>query len=112
MMKKRKGRGSKAKLAVAPSSTVVYFSAPWCAPCRTFGPLLAEECKAAGVTLVKIDGDAVERDSPYADEAALLKSVPFTRWAGDRPGAQSFVGPWKRTTVREWLRVGVEDSRR
>lgn len=99
-----------AKVDAKTAPTVLYFSAPWCAPCRTFGPMLAEEAKAAGVTLVKIDVD--NPPVTYKDEAGSVRSVPLTRWVGDRPGAVSLSGAVKRETVREWLKVGVEDSKR
>ena len=112
MMKKRKGSGrGKAKLAATPSKpTVVYFSAPWCAPCKAFGPLVEKLAKETGVTVVKVDVD--DPPEAYKDEAALLRSVPALSWVGDRPGTQRLMGAVGEVALRNWMKAGVEDSKR
>ena len=107
MAAKKRGGGAATK---TPKPTVIYFSAPWCMPCWTFGPLVEKLAKETGVTLVKVDVD----DPPveYKDEAGALRSVPVLSWVGDRPGVQRQFGALKRETLLEWFKVGVEDSKR
>lgn len=55
-------------------ATALYFSATWCGPCRTFGPIVERMATALGdrVGLVKLDVDA-------APELAIrygVRSVP------------------------------------
>lgn len=35
---------------------LVYFSAPWCGPCKTFGPIM-EKVAATGIPVVKVNVD-------------------------------------------------------
>lgn len=36
---------------------LIYFTAAWCAPCRQFGPVLAKEAEARGLSVIKVDID-------------------------------------------------------
>ncbi len=59
--------------AAAPT-TALYFSATWCGPCRSFGPLLERVVTTMGdrVALVKVDVDA----SPELAVKYGVRSVP------------------------------------
>jgi len=61
-------------------TSVLYFSAPWCAPCKAFLPEVEAVCKEQGASLtvydVHLDSDATERHN--------VKSVPtLIIFAGD-----------------------------
>jgi len=56
----------------APHPTAVLFSAVWCGPCRTFGPLLQRVTAALGLELAKVDVDA----SPELAARYGVRSVP------------------------------------
>jgi thioredoxin 1 len=34
---------------------LIYFTASWCGPCRTFGPLLTREAEAAEMAVQRVD---------------------------------------------------------
>jgi thioredoxin 1 len=38
--------------------TVEYYTAPWCGPCRTFGPVMDEVMRVKGINYQKIDVDS------------------------------------------------------
>ena len=40
---------------------LVYFTAAWCGPCKSFGPELEKSVRKAGATLVKLDVDSCQR---------------------------------------------------
>ena len=50
---------------------VMYFSAPWCGPCRVFGPAFDE--------VVKSFGDEIEVQKINVDEQQLLSSENAVR---------------------------------
>ena len=60
--------------AAAAPTTALYFSATWCGPCRSFGPLLERVVTTMGdrVALVKVDVDA----SPELAVKYGVRSVP------------------------------------
>jgi thioredoxin reductase (NADPH) len=37
--------------------TVEYYTAPWCGPCRAFGPVMDEVMKVKGINYQKVDVD-------------------------------------------------------
>ncbi|GAA2843992.1 thioredoxin [Actinoplanes cyaneus] len=51
---------------------LAYFSAPWCAPCRKFGPLLTAEAQARGLSVQRFD---VDRDARTSAQNGIT-SVP------------------------------------
>jgi thioredoxin reductase (NADPH) len=38
--------------------TVEYYTAPWCGPCRAFGPVMDEVMRVKGINYQKIDVDS------------------------------------------------------
>ena len=36
---------------------ILYFSAPWCAPCKTLGPIMAEVAQTYDVRKINVDDD-------------------------------------------------------
>lgn len=55
---------------------VLYFSAPWCSPCRTFGPALENASKKLGFAVKKVN---VETEMDLAREYEVM-SLPTTVW--------------------------------
>ena len=51
----------------------LYFSAPWCGPCRTLGPTM-EKVAATGITVIKVDID--NEQSLNATSEYAIRSVP------------------------------------
>jgi thioredoxin-like negative regulator of GroEL len=58
---------------------VLYFSAPWCGPCQTFGPTMERVASELGVDLQKVN---VEEEPHRADEYGV-QSIPATAWYKD-----------------------------
>lgn len=51
---------------------LLYFTAPWCAPCRQLGPILEEvSSENVGVSVLKLDVDQVAVAATYG-----VRSVP------------------------------------
>ena len=49
----------------------LYFSAPWCGPCKQLGPILYE-IQAEGMTVQKIDADS----NPEICQSFGIKNIP------------------------------------
>ena len=52
--------------------TLVYFSAPWCGPCRTMGPIVEQITAKLNVGVQKINVD----DEPELAEKYGVRSIP------------------------------------
>ena len=49
----------------------LYFSAPWCGPCKQLGPIM-EELQAEGITVQKIDADS----NPEICQSFNVRNIP------------------------------------
>lgn len=58
---------------------VLYFSAPWCSPCKVFGPVLESASEKLGFTVQKVN---VEEDQSLMREYDVM-SLPTTVWFKD-----------------------------
>ncbi|MBZ8139362.1 co-chaperone YbbN [Rubrivivax gelatinosus] len=75
--------------------------APWCAPCRSLGPILEKLVQAYGgrFVLAKLNTD----ESPQVAQAMGIRSIPqVTLFAGGRPVDQ-FLGALPEGQIREFL---------
>lgn len=90
-----------------PSRKVYYFTAAWCKPCKTFGPIVesVREQLKKDITIEKID---IEQN-PYLVEEFGIASVPtvlvadgsteLARFVGarDEGFVIGFIAPWVET---------------
>jgi thioredoxin 1 len=58
--------------------TIKYFSAPWCGPCKMFGPIVDKVVMETGVSIQKIDVDA-SRDLAFKYGVMSVPSLIFER---------------------------------
>lgn len=68
---------------------VIYFSAPWCSPCRVFGPALQNASERLGFSVQKVN---VETDMELARQYDVM-SLPTTVWFKDGVAKISKSGP-------------------
>ena len=75
----------------------IYFSAPWCGPCKMFGPIM-ERVSQSGIPVEKINVD----NAPQVAAAYMVKSVPTTILV-DEKGAEisRFVGAKSEQQIKE-----------
>jgi thioredoxin 1 len=78
---------------------VLYFTAPWCGPCRTFGPLLTRVTTELGLPLVRLD---VEEHGDMAEEFGV-QSLPTVVVMTDGHEATRLVGAQSESAVRSAL---------
>lgn len=55
---------------------VLYFSAPWCSPCKVFGPALEQASEKLGFSVQKVN---VEEDTELMRQYDVM-SLPTTVW--------------------------------
>lgn len=73
----------------------IYFSAPWCGPCRTFGPVMDEVASELGVDVQKVN---VDEDTALASEYGVM-SIPATVWYKDGVFRKFQPGPMSKTSL-------------
>lgn len=75
----------------------IYFSAPWCGPCRMFGPVM-QRIADSGIPVEKIDVDK----APQVAAAYMVKNIPTTVLT-DAQGQEisRFVGAKSEQEVKE-----------
>jgi len=80
---------------------VVDFWAPWCAPCRTLGPILQELARenAGRFVLVKADTDQL----PEAAMSFRVQSIPAVFGVVDGEIVDFFAGALPEPQIRSWL---------
>lgn len=80
--------------------TVLYFTAPWCVPCKRFGPVMEKVSEQApGIDFIKVDADEFfEVASTYN-----VKSLPTLVYVQERHWPHTLVGAKSENEVMEWL---------
>ena len=75
----------------------MYFSAPWCGPCRMFGPVM-ERISQSGIPVEKINVDM----APQVAAAYIVKSIPTTILVDEKGQEISrFVGVKSEQQIKE-----------
>lgn len=75
----------------------MYFSAPWCQPCKTFGPRLEESAVAHNFSIEKINA---EENMDKVREYGVM-SLPTTIWRKDGVARVSKVGALTEDAIRK-----------
>jgi len=76
---------------------VLYFSAPWCQPCKTFGPRLEESSKTHNFNVEKINAeDDMDRVREYG-----VQSLPTTIWRKDGVARVAKVGALTEDAIQK-----------
>ena len=75
----------------------IYFSAPWCGPCKMFGPIM-ERVSQSGIPVEKINVD----NAPQVAAAYMVKSIPTTVLVDEKGTEISrFVGAKSEQQIKE-----------
>jgi len=78
---------------------LIYFSAPWCGPCRQFGPVM-DRVSQSGIPVEKINVDK----APQVAAAYIVRSIPTTIVADDWGREISrFVGAKSEQEVKDFF---------
>lgn len=78
---------------------VLYFSAPWCQPCKKYLPIVAKEAEAVGVELEVLNVDSEEGGALAA--LHMVQQVPTLTFIDADGNGTSYAGPRSRALVRE-----------
>ena len=73
---------------------VLYFSSPWCAPCRTFKPLMESLQSEMSITFIDVDA------SPQTAQTWNVRSVPTTLVIQNGIERGRFVGAKSKDEIR------------
>ncbi len=87
---------------------VVDFWAPWCAPCRTLGPLLERLAEKHGgaFVLARVDVD----QNPAVARAAGVQSIPLVLAVRDGKVVSEFVGAQPAEAVEQFVAALLPDE--
>ena len=80
---------------------VLYFSAPWCAPCKALGPVMEEiDSEYAGrVTVIKVDVD----EEPALAEAYQITSIPVLKIMSGGESKKTIIGAKPKPAIEAEL---------
>lgn len=85
------------------NTQLIYFTAQWCQPCKTFGPRIDRVSKDLGLPLVKIDAD--EHQDMIAE--FQIMSIPTVIVMSDGAQADRLVGAKTEDQLRKSLEAYV-----
>ena len=74
---------------------VLYFSAPWCGPCRTFKPIMESLQGEMSITFIDVDA------SPQTAQTWNVRSVPTTLVIQNGIERGRFVGAKSKDEIRD-----------
>lgn len=75
---------------------ILYFSASWCQPCRTFGPVM-NELSLEGINIRKIDVD----NSPEITRKYNIRSVPTCVFVKNGKTVKSISGAVSKQQIQQ-----------
>jgi thioredoxin 1 len=74
---------------------ILYFSAPWCGPCRNFKPIMESVSNSMPVRFINVD------ENPQLAAQYNVRSVPMLVFLKDGQEADKSVGVLTETQVKE-----------
>jgi len=74
---------------------VLYFSSPWCGPCRTFKPIMESLQSEMSITFIDVDA------SPQTAQTWNVRSVPTTLIIQNGIEKGRFVGAKSKDEIRD-----------
>jgi thioredoxin len=86
--------------------SITYFTAPWCGPCKVFGPTLLAFAGREGIVVEKID---IDNNLDRAKEFDVL-SVPTTIWHRDGKPIAHIVGARNDAALQGILKMVKESE--
>ena len=79
---------------------VLYFSAPWCGPCKALGPIMEQISEEqSAVTIVKVDVD----EEPELAEAYQVTSVPVMKIMSGGESKKTIIGAKPKPAIEAEL---------
>lgn len=78
---------------------IKYYSAPWCAPCKMFSPVVEAVCRENNYELEKVDIDA----DPQSAKDAGVRGVPTVVMENDGDVKATLVGSSTKNGFEAWL---------
>jgi thioredoxin-like negative regulator of GroEL len=74
---------------------ILYFSAPWCQPCRNFKPIMESVNNSMPVRFINVD------ENPQLSAQYNVRSVPMLVFLKDGQEADKTIGVLTETQVKE-----------
>ena len=74
---------------------ILYFSAPWCQPCRNFKPIMENVSNSISVRFINVD------ENPQLSAQYNVRSVPMLVFLKDGQEADKTIGVLTETQVKE-----------
>jgi thioredoxin-like negative regulator of GroEL len=74
---------------------ILYFSAPWCGPCRNFKPIMESVSNSIPVRFINVD------DNPELSAQYNVRSVPMLVFLKDGQEADKTIGVLTEAQVKE-----------
>jgi thioredoxin-like negative regulator of GroEL len=74
---------------------ILYFSAPWCGPCRNFKPIMESVSNSIPVRFINVD------DNPQLSAQYNVRSVPMLVFLKDGQEADKTIGVLTESQVKE-----------
>lgn len=78
---------------------IKYYSAPWCAPCKMFSPVVEAVCRENNYELIKIDIDA----HPDVAKDAGVRGIPTVVMEVNGEIKATLVGSSTKNGFEAWL---------
>jgi thioredoxin-like negative regulator of GroEL len=74
---------------------ILYFSAPWCGPCRNFKPIMESVSNSMPVRFINVD------ENPQLSAQYNVRSVPMLVFLKDGQEADKSIGVLTETQVKD-----------
>jgi thioredoxin 1 len=74
---------------------ILYFSAPWCGPCRNFKPIMENVSNSIPVRFINVD------DNPQLAAQYSVRSVPMLVFLKDGQEADKSIGVLTESQVKD-----------